>query len=66
MVPSWLRVEGGGGGHLLTGRRYERIRMARHGCRDVVVNEICAHYQICATAPEVKNESYFSGKYCSP
>lgn len=37
----------------------------RHCCHDVVANEICVHYQTCATASEVKNESDVSGKYCS-
>lgn len=37
----------------------------RHCCHDVVANEICVHCQPCATAPEEKNESYFSGKHCS-
>lgn len=37
----------------------------RHCCHDVVANEICVHYQTCATASVEKNESYFSGKYCS-
>lgn len=34
----------------------------RHRCHDVVANEICVHYQPWATAPEEKNDSYFSGK----
>lgn len=37
----------------------------RYCCHDVVANEICVRYQTCATASEVKNDSCFSGKYCS-
>lgn len=54
MVPSWL----GGGGSSADWEEISKNQDGqRHCCHDVVANEICVHYQICATAPEVTNES---------